>query len=156
MRTISAITRRKKNENNIVKGLVFASPIGVFAYTRKGGEFMGGESNLKKFTSDQSREKAVENGRKGGKASGRAKRTKKNLREALKALLEAKIKTDDGTLTGTEAIALKAFQGALNGDWKAWELVRDTSGQKPIDKVATAEVDPDVLAEIDRIVREEE
>lgn len=156
MRTISAITRKRKNENNIVKGLVFTGPIGVFAYTRKGGEFMGRENNLKNFTSEQSRDEAARNGRKGGKASGRARKAKKNLREALKTLLEEKIQTDDGTITGTEAMALKAFQGALNGDWKAWELVRDSSGQKPIDKIATAEVDPDVLAEIDRIVREEE
>lgn len=97
-----------------------------------------------------------ENARKAGKASGRARKKKKELREALRTLLESKVQTDDGILTGTEAMALKAFRSAISGDWKAWELVRDTSGQKPIDKVATAEVDPDVLAEIDRIVREEE
>jgi hypothetical protein len=95
------------------------------------------------------------NASKAGKASGRARKKKKELREALRTLLESKVQTDDGTITGTEAMALKAFQGALNGDWKAWELVRDTSGQKPIDKVATAEVDPDILAEIDRIVSDD-
>lgn len=116
---------------------------------------MANEQNLKKFTSDQNREEAVKNGRKGGKASGRAKRAKKNLREALQTLLESKVQTDDGTITGTEAMALKAFRSAISGDWKAWELVRDTSGQKPIDKVATAEVDPDILAEIDRIVSDD-
>lgn len=95
------------------------------------------------------------NASKAGKASGRARKKKKELREALRTLLESKVQTDDGTITGTEAMALKAFQGALNGDWKAWELVRDTSGQKPIDKVVTAEVDPDILAEIDRIVSDD-
>lgn len=95
------------------------------------------------------------NASKAGKASGRARKKKKELREALRTLLESKLQTDDGILTGTEAMALKAFRSAISGDWKAWELVRDTSGQKPVDKVMTAEVDPDILAEIDRIVSDD-
>lgn len=41
--------------------------------------------NLKPFTSDQSREKAVKNGRKGGIASGKAKRKRKALAEMAHA-----------------------------------------------------------------------
>ena len=37
-------------------------------------------------------------------------------------------------------MALSAFEGALRGDWKAWELVRDTAGQKPKEKETPATV----------------
>ena len=40
---------------------------------------MANEENLKPFTSDQSREKAVSNGRMGGIASGKSKREKKAM-----------------------------------------------------------------------------
>ena len=80
--------------------------------------------------------KAVENGRKGGIASGEARKAKKSLREAMQILMDTDLTGKDGkTMTGTEAMAAKAFQAALKGDWKAWELVRDTAGQKPVDKV---------------------
>jgi hypothetical protein len=44
---------------------------------------------------------------------------------------------DGKKLTGAEKMALAAFEGALRGDWKAWELVRDTAGQKPKEKEPT-------------------
>ena len=81
-------------------------------------------------------EQQVEIARQGGVASGIARREKKSLREAMQILMDADLTGKDGkTMTGTEAMAAKAFQAALKGDWKAWELVRDTAGQKPVDKV---------------------
>ena len=46
----------------------------------------------------------------------------------------------------------KAFQAALKGDWKAWELVRDTAGQKPVERVMVADVEPSVIAEVEAMV----
>lgn len=90
---------------------------------------------------------AVENGRKGGIASGEARKAKKTLREAMQILMEADLTGKDGkTMTGTEAMAAKAFQAALKGDWKAWELVRDTAGQKPVDKVQATQTVVDMSA----------
>ena len=81
-------------------------------------------------------EQQVEIARQGGVASGIARREKKSLREAMQVLMDADLTGKDGkTMTGTEAMAAKAFQAALKGDWKAWELARDTAGQKPVDKV---------------------
>ena len=81
-------------------------------------------------------EQQVEIARQGGIASGKARKAKKSLREAMQVLMDADLTGKDGkTMTGTEAMAAKAFQAALKGDWKAWELVRDTAGQKPVDKV---------------------
>lgn len=91
--------------------------------------------------------------RKGGQKSGETRRAKKSLREAMQILMEADLTGKDGkTMTGTEAMAAKAFQAALKGDWKAWELVRDTAGQKPVERVMVADVEPSVIAEVEAMV----
>ena len=72
----------------------------------------------------------------GGIASGEARRRKRDIRLALEALLERDIKDKQGNvMTTTEAIALKQIEKALKGDTKAFEVVRDTVGQKPTDKI---------------------
>lgn len=114
---------------------------------------MANEKNLKPFTSDQDREEAARNGRKGGKARAESIKRKKDIRLALEILLESDVKGKDGKkMSGAEAMAAKVFQGALKGDWKAWELVRDTAGQKAPDKLITSEVDPKVIAEVEAII----
>ena len=98
----------------------------------------------------------VEIARQGGIASGEARRAKKSLREAMQVLMDADLTGKDGkTMTGTEAMAAKAFQAALKGDWKAWELVRDTAGQKPVERVMVADVEPSVIAEVEAMVNGE-
>ena len=110
---------------------------------------MANEQNLRVPTSSEARE----NGKKGGIASGEARRAKKSLREAMQILMDTDLTGKDGkTLTGTEAMAARAFQAALKGDWKAWELVRDTAGQKPVDRVMVADVEPSVIAEVEAMV----
>ena len=94
--------------------------------------------------------------RKGGKKSGEARRAKKSLREAMQVLMDADLTGKDGkTMTGTEAMAAKAFQAALKGDWKAWELVRDTAGQKPVDKVMVADVEKTIIDEVEKMVNDD-
>ena len=91
--------------------------------------------------------------RKGGQKSGEARRAKKSLREAMQILMDADLTGKDGkTMTGTEAMAARAFQAALKGDWKAWELARDTAGQKPVERVMVADVDESVINEVERMV----
>ena len=112
---------------------------------------MANEKNLKVPTSTEARI----NGKKGGIASGIARREKKSLREAMQVLMDADLTGKDGkTMTGTEAMAAKAFQAALKGDWKAWELVRDTAGQKPVDKVMVADVEKTIIDEVEKMVNE--
>ena len=93
---------------------------------------MANEQNLKPFTSKQSREEAVRNGSKGGKASGESRRKRKTLREELLALLETK--------QYQEKISLAMLEKASRGDTKAFEVIRDTIGEKPSDKL---EIDQD-------------
>ncbi len=82
------------------------------------------ESNLRVPTSEEAREI----GRKGGIASGKARRERKTLREELLLLLE---KGDT-----QEKISLAMIKEALDGNTKAFEVIRDTIGEKPIDKTA--------------------
>ena len=113
---------------------------------------MANEQNLRVPTSSEARR----NGKKGGIASGEARRAKKSLREAMQVLMDANLTDENGkTMTGTEAMAAKAFQAALKGDWKAWELVRDTAGQKPVDKVMVADVEKTIIDEVERMVKDE-
>jgi hypothetical protein len=73
---------------------------------------------------------------KAGKASGKARRNKAMLRDCLQILMEKKMLDENGKkITGAEALSVEVFQKALAGDMKAWELLRDTAGQKPVDKV---------------------
>lgn len=88
---------------------------------------MSNPGNLKTPTTSEARER----GRKGGKASGEARRKRKALREQLEILLAAK---HDGVECG-QAVALALIEKALSGDVRAFEVIRDTIGEKPTDKI---------------------
>ena len=101
------------------------------------------------ITAEQQREIASQ----GGTASVEAKRKKKMLKDCLDVLLEKEYKTKDGkTASGAETLAMTIFQKAQRGDLKAFELVRDTAGQKPIDKVMLAEVDQKTIDDVESMV----
>ena len=91
----------------------------------------GGKENLKVPTSEEAREY----GKKGGKASGEARRKKKELKELLELALSQPCKNskDDNWTAITAAL----IQKAVAGDTKAYEVIRDTIGQKPTDKIET-------------------
>jgi hypothetical protein len=100
--------------------------------------------NLKKGKANQFKSgvEAAKNGKKGGIASGEAKRRKKDLRLALEMLLEKDMTSKDGqTMSGTEAITAKLFEQALKGNVKAFETIRSTVGQDPVQKVEQVNID---------------
>ena len=95
----------------------------------------------------------VEEQKKGGIASGQARREKRDLRKALEILLEREYKDKNGnTISGTEAITAKLFEQAMKGNIKAFETIRSTVGQDPVQKVMVAEVDQNVIDEVERMV----
>ena len=111
---------------------------------------MANEQNLDHFTSDQSREEAVKNGRKGGIASARARREKKAMKETLEALLSLQMKSGRAVdletvksfaalkgknISVQEAVSLAMIQKAMKGNVRAAEWVRDTVGQKPVENM---------------------
>lgn len=110
-----------------------------------------------KATRFKSGVKAANSGRKGGIASGEAKRRKKLLKECLDELLEKDYVDKKGNkASGAEALASTLFKKALAGDLKAFELVRDTAGQKPIDKIMVADVDQETIDAVEKAVLEDE
>ena len=116
---------------------------------------MANEQNLKPFTSDQSREEAARNGRKGGIASGKARRKKRLMREAFEELLARDYEDKEGNvLDGTSVLATKVFKQALNGDLKAFEIIRDTTGQKPVERVETVEISQETYERVARALEE--
>ena len=110
---------------------------------------MANEQNLRPCEYKLSQEEA----KKGGINSGEARRRKRDLRIALETLLEKDFKNKSGeVVSGAEAIALKQFKKALKGDTRAFETVRHTAGQKPVDKIQLAEVDAEVIDEVEQMV----
>ena len=94
---------------------------------------MANEGNLKPIrTKSEAREK-------GGKKSGEVRAQRKTLREELIALLETKI--EDKTIQ--EKISFSLIQEAISGNVKAFETIRDTIGEKPIEQIQN--INPPVI-----------
>lgn len=89
----------------------------------------------------------------GGNASAEARRRKRDLRAALEILLERETTDGKGNkVTGAQALTARLYKEALQGNVKAFEVLRDTVGQKPVEKVMIAEVDQTVIEEVERAV----
>ena len=82
--------------------------------------------NLKSLA-DRTKEEQREIARKGGIKSGEVRRARKTLKEELLLLLS---KGDT-----QEKMSLSMIAKALNGDVKAFEVIRDTIGEKPVEKI---------------------
>lgn len=113
---------------------------------------MANNANLKKGnpeTQFKAGQEQVEIARKGGKASAAKRREKKTMEQSLQILLNLAV--SDSTLTDPEdndtfnkvkgknltvqdKMLVEVIKKALKGDLKAIEFLRDTSGQKPVDK----------------------
>ena len=99
---------------------------------------MANKQNLVPFTTNQSREEAVKNGRKGGKASGKARRRKADFRKTLNLLLTAEIDNEEWKpvleslgveCTLESALLMAQIKMALAGDTQAAKFVAQYSGQ---------------------------
>lgn len=102
---------------------------------------MAGKENLRPVSS---KDEARERGRKGGLASGEARRKRKTLKEELLLMLS------EGETQ--QSVTLALIEKAMSGDTKAFEVIRDTIGEKPVDKVMIADVEPSVIEEVERAV----
>ena len=103
------------------------------------------EDNLRPCEYKLSQEEA----KRGGKASVESRRRRKALKEELLLLLS------DGDVQ--ERISLALIDEALHGNkagsvTKAFEVIRDTIGEKPVQKVMIAEVDQSVIDEVESAV----
>lgn len=82
-------------------------------------------------------EEARENGRKGGKRSGEVRRARKTLREELLDLLTVKVadKNTGKKMPTQKAISAALIRQAMFGNTKAYEVIRDTIGEKPTENM---------------------
>jgi len=102
---------------------------------------MANEQNLVPFTSDQSREEAVKNGKKGGIASGQARRQRKTLAQIGDMIGGLDIKSEknreimrkagitDEDMINDVGMIFRLNMKAQNGDTKAIELLSKLRGQ---------------------------
>lgn len=96
----------------------------------------------------RTKEEQKEIARKGGKASGKSRRKKKAMKEIVLAfgkedappqviakLIQLGMLEKGEECSMDEALILAQYGKALGGNTRAAEFVRNTGGQKPIDKV---------------------
>ena len=99
----------------------------------------------------------VEEQSKAGKKSGEVRRQRRTLKEQMEMLLSLPVKDestkefieslgiDADKIDNATAITLSMYQEALKGNTKAYELIRDTLGEKPTDKLTIEEAPQIVL-----------
>ena len=90
---------------------------------------MANEQNLKPFNELTEKEQR-EISQKGGIASGKARAARKTLKEELLLLLA------EGDTQ--QKISLALLQKAMNGDTKAFEVIRDSIGEKQTENIDIA------------------
>ena len=109
-----------------------------------------------KETQFKSGEQAAINGQKGGKASAAAQRARRTLRDELKTLLSMPtIDKDTGEQkesTVQEALTVALVKQALKGNTKAFEIIRDTIGEKPTEHVSLMDIDQSTIDLVEKMV----
>lgn len=110
---------------------------------------MANEQNLRTLSPKEAREQ----GRKGGKASAAKRAERKTFREGLLLLLNEPLKDKAGQTTDKttqDAIIAGLVKRAISGDTRAFEMIRDTIGEKPVEQVNFNTPDTGIMAEIRR------
>ena len=91
---------------------------------------------------------------KGGKASGKARAEKADFKRKCQIWMESTVAHDElgRPLTGADLMVAVAGREIKEGSSRFWELMRDTAGFKPVDKVMVAEVEQDTIDEVESMV----
>ena len=118
---------------------------------------MPNPENLKKGKATQFKagEEQAKIARQGGIASGKAKREKADFKKKCQIWMDETIVGHDdkgNPLTGSELMIYVAGRGIAEGNTSFWQLMRDTAGYKPVDKVIVAEVEQATIDEVEGMV----
>lgn len=92
---------------------------------------MANEKNLKK---DFTRAERQENGRKGAAVTNAKIASRKSCKELLELAL--KMMDEETGLTNDYAVAIALVEKAKKGNIEAYGIIRDTLGEKPVDKIS--------------------
>ena len=134
-----------------MSGDIFSVGGGGGGQEKGGGGIMAAKSDLGKATRFKSGAKAAENGRKGGKNRANQAGAQNAARELLALLSD-----QDTQKRISVALVNEAIEGNNAGSvTKAFETIRDTIGEKPVDKIMVSDVEPGVIAEIERMVNDD-
>lgn len=86
--------------------------------------------------------------RKAGRKSGQVRRERKTLRDELLKLLQEKVPGKDGSKRPAQvAISTALMKQAMKGNIRAYEVIRDTIGEKPVENVNIISPDYSALNE---------
>lgn len=91
---------------------------------------MANKDNLKPV---RTKKEARERGKNGGIKSGEIRRERKTLKDELLLLL--------ATGNTQNKVSLALIKKALSGDTKAFEVIRDTIGEKAVEKVENTNIE---------------
>lgn len=91
--------------------------------------------------------------RKAGIASGKARRAKRDFKKVFNTILELDVKDKkllkhieqmgvNTEIDNKTLLAVTTFKKALKGDMRAFELIRDTIGEKPKEEIEVSDVTP--------------
>jgi hypothetical protein len=112
---------------------------------------MANEQNLRTPTSEEARER----GRKGGKASAKKRQQNKTFKEIINKFLDGQVSDErlkqqmiefgfaDKEVSNKSCAVFALWKEAIKGNTKAFELMRDTIGEKPIEQIQN--INPPVI-----------
>lgn len=115
---------------------------------------MANEQNLRPRTT-LSKEEAKEMGRKGGKASAKKRQQNKTFKEIISKFLDGQVSDErlkqqmiefgfaDNEVSNKSCAVFALWKEAIKGNTKAFELMRDTIGEKPIEQIQN--INPPVI-----------
>lgn len=114
---------------------------------------MANEQNLIP-NNKRSKSEVRANARKGGINSGKARREKADFKAKCQIWMETTVAHDEkgNPLTGADLMVAVAGREIKAGSPRFWELMRDTAGFKPVDKVMVAEVEQATIDEVESMV----
>lgn len=112
---------------------------------------MANEQNLRPPTSEEARER----GRKGGKASAKKRQQNKTFKGIINKFLDGQVSDErlkqqmiefgfaDQDVSNKSCAVFALWKEAIKGNTKAFELMRDTIGEKPIEQIQN--INPPVI-----------
>ena len=115
---------------------------------------MANEQNLRPRTT-LSKEEAKKMGRKGGKASAKKRQQNKTFKEIINKFLDGQVTDNrlkeqmvefgfaDNEVSNKSCAVFALWKEAIQGNTKAFELMRDTIGEKPIEQIQN--INPPVI-----------
>lgn len=89
-----------------------------------------------------------------GKKSAESRLARKTLREELLSLLQSDVVDKKGnTKQAQVAMSAALIKQAISGNTKAFEIIRDTIGEKPVDRVEQVNIDMEYQQSVEYVKR---